>query len=172
MKTIQWVFIVGLLALGGGIVAGKYLFTGENTEQQTLPAISLVDLAGNPHALTEWQGKFLVINFWATWCPPCRQEIPEFIALQEQYADRGVQVIGIALDDRDAVAEYLEVVKIKYPTLIGDSDGIVLSEQLGNNAQTVPFTVIVSPDNQIIFRQRSETSKEEIIKIIMPLIVN
>ena len=90
--------------------------------------INLPDVFGNIHSISEWQGKILIINFWATWCPPCRKEIPEFIALQEQYSAKGLQFIGIAIDDQDSVQEYLVSTKINYPMLIGGVTGIALAQ--------------------------------------------
>ena len=120
--------------------------------------------------MSEWQGKIRVINFWATWCPPCLKEIPEFIALQEQYATKGLQFIGIAIDDQDPVGEYLATIKINYPILISGDTGIGLAHQLGNIVDAVPFTVVVNQQGQIIYRHQGEFSKEQILKIIEPLL--
>ena len=128
------------------------------------------DVSGNFHNISEWQGKILVINFWATWCPPCLKEIPEFMALQEQYSDKGLQFIGIAIDDQDSVQEYLLSTKINYPILIGGVTGIALAQQLGNSFDAVPFTLVVNQQGQIIHRQPGEFSREQLMEIIAPLI--
>ena len=170
MKLPGLILIAALLALGGGILARGFLSSTEPTQPTPLPDFSLPDVAGTQHAISEWQGKIRVINFWATWCPPCLKEMPEFIALQEQYADKGLQFIGIAIDDQEPVEKYLASTKVNYPILIGDVTGIALAHQLGNIVDAVPFTVVVNQQGQIIHRQPGEFSKEEIMKIITPLL--
>ncbi|MDD5462290.1 MAG: TlpA disulfide reductase family protein [Methylococcales bacterium] len=172
MKKTGLFIIVALLALGGGIVTKELLSKTAQTSQSPLPEFNLPDVSGNPHSISEWQGKILIINFWATWCTPCRKEIPEFIALQEQYAARGLQFIGIAIDDQDAVKKYLTSIKINYPILIGDVTGISLAHQLGNSIDAVPFTIIVDRQGQIVHRHPGEFSKEQITEIITPLITD
>ncbi len=126
-------------------------------------------MSGDQRNVSEWQGKILVINFWATWCPPCRKEIPEFVALQEQYGDKGLQFVGIAIEDREPVSEYLNTIKINYPILIGGDKGIALAQQLGNIINAVPFTIVVNPQGQVIHRQPGEFSREKVLEIISPL---
>ena len=98
MKTTQIIFIIALLALAAGI--GVRMFNQWQIEQQPmrLPTFSFPDLNGKQQISTQWQGKIIVLNFWATWCPACLKEIPAFIALQAELGEK-VQFIGIALDD-------------------------------------------------------------------------
>ena len=86
----------------------------------TAPEFALRDLAGKSHRLAEWRGKLVLLNFWATWCPPCREEIPLFIDLQRRYAGQGLQIVGISIDDPAAVARYWQDMKINYPLLLAD----------------------------------------------------
>ena len=132
MKPTGLIIIAAVLALGGGILARGFLSPVEQTSPTPLPDFNLPDVSGNQHNISEWQGKIRVINFWATWCPPCLKEIPEFMALQKQYAAKGLQFIGIAIDDQEPVEEYLAATKINYPILIGGVTGIALAHQLGN----------------------------------------
>jgi thiol-disulfide isomerase/thioredoxin len=170
MKKTGLFVIVALLALAGGILTKALLLNTAQTNSAPLPDFNLPDVSGNTHNISKWQGKIRVINFWATWCTPCRKEIPEFIALQEKYADRGLQFIGIAIDDQDSVKKYLASVKINYPMLIGDVAGIGLARQFGNSIDVVPFTIIVDRQGQIIHRHPGEFSKAQITEIITPLI--
>jgi thiol-disulfide isomerase/thioredoxin len=170
MKQTGLIIIVALLALLGGIVAKEYLSRAEQTSPTSLPDFNFPDVSDNLHSISEWQGKILVINFWATWCPPCRKEIPEFMALQEQYSAKGLQFIGIAIDDQDSVQEYLASTKINYPILVGGVTGIALAHQLGNDIDAVPFTLIVNQQGKIIHRQPGEFSREKIMEIITPLL--
>jgi thiol-disulfide isomerase/thioredoxin len=170
MKKTVLIIIVTLLALIGGIMAKEFLSTTEQTSPAPLPDFNLPDVSGKSHSISEWQGKILIINFWATWCPPCLEEIPEFIALQEQYSSKGLQFIGIAIDDQDSVEEYLASIKINYPMLIGSITGIALAHQLGNSVDTVPFTLVVDRQGQIIYRHPGVFSREQITEIITPLL--
>jgi len=170
MKPAALIIVVALLAVGGGIGVRGFLSTGEQTSPTNLPDFNLPDVSGNQRNISEWQGKIRVINFWATWCAPCREEIPEFIALQEQYAANGLQFIGIAIDDQEPVEEYLKSNKINYPILIGGVSGIALAHQLGNSIDAVPFTLVVNQQGQIIHRHPGEFSSAQIMAKITPLL--
>ena len=170
MKPTGIIIIAALIALGGGIAAQRFLPSLEKTSATTLPDFNLPDLSGNQHNISEWRGKILIINFWATWCPPCRKEIPEFIALQEQYSAKGVQFIGVALEEQKPVAEYASSAHINYPILIGEYDGITLANQLGNSVGAIPYTIVVNQQGQIIHRHPGEFSKTQILEIINPLL--
>jgi len=164
------IFFVSALALVGGIfVQNLPVKNGINTAIPALK-INLPDSAGKQRSISEWQGKIQIINFWATWCPPCLKEIPEFIKLQAEYQDKNVQFIGIAIEDQAAVEQYLKTTQVNYPMLIAGDEGISLSQQLGNIVNAVPFTLIVNQQGQIIHRQPGELSNEKIIEIITPLL--
>jgi len=125
---------------------------------------------GSPLKLLEFKNRPLVINFWATWCGPCLKEIPEFIELQNRYADKGLQFIGIAVDRPEAVATYLNSININYPILVGDMPAISIAHELGNHIDAVPFTVIVNQQGQIIHQHAGEFSKEQLLEVIKPLL--
>ncbi|MDO9142540.1 MAG: TlpA disulfide reductase family protein, partial [Methylobacter sp.] len=103
MKQTALIILAALIALALGISVRQLSLNADNNEPSPLPEFSLPDLIGHQRSISEWRGKVLVINFWATWCPPCRKEIPDFIALQQRYNDQGVQFIGIALEDQKPV---------------------------------------------------------------------
>lgn len=132
-----------------------------------LPTFSFSDTDEKTHSISEWQGKTLVINFWATWCQPCLKEIPEFVQLQTQFAKQNVQFIGIAIDELPAVTRYKNTVNMNYPVLIANEwDGFNLAQQLGNSANTVPFTVVVNPEGKIIYRHAGAVKKEDLIAVM------
>lgn len=170
MKQTGLIIVAAIFALILGITARYFSSPVENTAPSTLPGFNLPDLSGHQHNISEWRGKVLVINFWATWCPPCLKEIPDFVALQEYYADQAVQFIGIALESKEQVVKYAAENKINYPILLSGDNGITLAQQLGNNAGVVPFTLIVNRQGQIIHRHPGEFSKEQIQDVIKPLL--
>ena len=113
-----------------------------------LPNLTLPDVGGQPRSLSEWKGHPLLINFWATWCGPCRREIPFLKSLRQEHASQGLEVVGVALDFRDAVAAYARSNGIDYPLLIADQDGMV-TQAFGLRA-VLPSTVFVDRDGRIV----------------------
>lgn len=172
MKINLIIGLVAALALAAGVFlqSGSY-FVGQTEAVSPALDFSFPDTDGQQQSITQWQGKILVINFWATWCPPCLKEIPEFIQLQQAYQDSNVQFVGIAIEDRQPVVEYMQRVNINYPILIAGDAGSTLSQQLGNIISAVPFTVIVNQQGQIIHRQPGELSKEQFLAIVQPLLL-
>jgi thiol-disulfide isomerase/thioredoxin len=111
---------------------------------QTLP-----DAAGATHALAQWKGKVLLVNFWAPWCAPCVQEMPELSALQREQAGKNLQIIGIGIDSPANIAEFAGKFKIAYPLYVAGMDGSELSRQFGNTAGGLPYTVLIGADGQL-----------------------
>jgi len=173
--------IIGALALFFvGAIGGNFLVKSikqpPEPSQETqsligspLPEFSLVALDGVRENIKQWQGKVQIINFWATWCPPCKREIPVLIELQTEYAARGLQVIGIALDKREPVSEFADEAGINYPILLGSS-AVEISEQLGNDMGILPYTVIVDQVGNISYVKYGEADRitlEEKIKLLL-----
>ncbi len=164
------IIFVAIIALGAGLLSHRLTAQTQTTADSTkLPDITLPDLTGTERKLSEWQGKIVILNFWATWCSPCRKEIPEFIKLQTEFEEKGLQFVGMAVEELEPVKEYSKSVGINYPTLIGQVSGINLSIPLGNMISTVPFTVIFDQQGNIVHRQLGELSREKILEVITPL---
>jgi thiol-disulfide isomerase/thioredoxin len=115
-----------------------------------LPGFSLKDLQGKSTPIAAWTGKSLVINFWATWCAPCRREIPLLQGLSTEWADRGVQVIGIAVDHPQEVSAFARQLKIGYPLLIGEQDALDVAASLGFDSPVFPFTVFTDRRGEVV----------------------
>jgi thiol-disulfide isomerase/thioredoxin len=170
MKQTCLIIIAAIIALGLGITARHYFPVTQKISPSVLPEFNLSDIEGHQHNISEWRGKILVINFWASWCIPCRKEIPDFIALQERYAAQGLQFVGIALESKEDAAAFVATTNINYPILVGGDQGIVLAQQLGNPANIVPYTLIVDRQGKIIHQHPGEFSKEQIVGVIGPLL--
>lgn len=106
-------------------------------------ALTLPDAEGVPQAIAQWKGRILVLNYWATWCPPCREEMPAFSRLHEKYSANGVQFIGISIDSPSKVKQFSAETPVAYPLLISNLDIMQTLADFGNVAQGLPFTVII-----------------------------
>ena len=115
-----------------------------------LPQFSLQDRAGKTTPIAAFAGKSLIINFWATWCAPCRSEIPLLETLNDEWAGRGVSVVGIAVDHRDQVLEFADRLKIGYPLLIGEQDALDAAAALGVETPVFPFTVFTDRRGEVV----------------------
>lgn len=165
-KNTLLIIAIGLIMLAGGIAVQKAVSVLNASKYITLTDFSLPDNTGKNHAISEWQHKIRVINFWATWCPPCREELPTLVDLQKQYADKNVQIIGIAIDDAEPVAKFLSSLPVNYPMLVAGQAGIELAYSLGNFASAIPYTLIVDKENKVVFQHSGEISKEQLKKAI------
>jgi thiol-disulfide isomerase/thioredoxin len=120
------------------------------TIPENLPEFALGDRAGKSTPISTWRGKSLIINFWATWCAPCRREIPLLESLSRDWQGRNVQVVGVAVDYRDKVLAYADDLKIPYPILIGEQDALDAATALGVESPVFPFTVFTDRRGQIV----------------------
>ena len=154
-----------IIALLLGLFSHQYL-SAETDTAHPLDKITLPDLSDTPRSLADWAGKKRVINFWATWCPPCRKEIPALIALQNNSTTNNVQVISIAIEDKQSVQFFLKDYPINFPVLIAGDDGITLSTKMGNRANAVPFTVFIDEDGVIQKTHAGEISLLELQELI------
>ena len=155
----------GIAAAAAGVVVGPVFFRSDQAGEALLAA-SLVDLTGKRRKLTEWQGGILVCNFWATWCAPCREEIPLLMAVRREYGPIGVEIIGIALDSAAKVGEFTRTFEISYPILLAESDGLDLMRGLGNSSGGLPYTVVVDRRGAIATRKLGALKHGELDAIL------
>lgn len=133
-------------------------------------ATQLPDLAGRPQVMQQWLGKVVVVNFWAPWCPPCRREIPGFIALQDQLGARGLQMVGIALDEPDKVQAYSDEAGINYPLLLGGASAVALSQASGNRLGGLPYSVVFDRKGNAVASLVGEVSQARLEALVKPLL--
>ena len=165
-----------LIGLGAGWWVGQVWYgTDPSTDNASTIADQFVDgnfsdLDGKPHRLSEWRGKPIVLNFWATWCPPCRDEIPLFVDLQRRY-DTRVQFIGLALEEPEPVAAFVQKYGVNYPVLVAPgADGFALMDRYGNSRNALPFTVILNADGRVVERRAGAYRQDHLESTLRALI--
>ena len=126
------------------------------------PDFSLPDLEGTQHAISEWDGKVVLVNFWATWCPPCREEMPAFISLKETYGEQGFEIIGVAIDELGAIADFADTLGVNYPVLHGQADASAVTRQYGNKIGALPYSVLLDRDGIVRFTRAGGLSKRKL----------
>lgn len=149
--TLRQQRILFICAFAAGLIISLFVYFRFNAQPQPaqdytpLLAMPLSQLKGPSKPLNAWKGKVLVINFWATWCAPCKKEIPELIKLRQEWANRNVEFIGIAVDFQKDVQEFVDRTPIPYPILLAPDEGAQLMQGLGNTQSVLPFTIILDP---------------------------
>ena len=146
-KRLQAGVFLVVAAVAGS--AGFY-FSRPNLTSQALDGASerlmltpLADLDGKVQTLSQWRGRVLVVNFWATWCTPCREEIPALMRVQNKYAPKNLKLVGIGIDNVAKITDYAIEMNIDYDLLIGGMETLAVSKNLGNRAEVLPFTVVL-----------------------------
>jgi thiol-disulfide isomerase/thioredoxin len=180
IRTIAIVVAV-VLVLGGGFLLARQVWQSEHRrgpvhslDTAALPAkmidFTLPDLNGKPRHLSEWKGKFLIVNFWATWCPPCRHEIPLFIDAQKEYGKRGLQIIGVAVDKTKDVKNFRDFNFIDYPIVTGQEDAMDIMAQYGDRIGSLPYSVLIDPQGRVIGRKVGAYNKQELHALLDSLL--
>jgi len=149
-KTLLLILIAAI-GLAAGLYARHHTGGAANSpETQALNKLlsqSLPDANGHPTDLSAWKGKPLVVNFWATWCGPCVEEMPELTALQQEIAP--VQILGIGVDSQENIAKFAEKYQIRYPLFVAGTGATDLLRQFGNQAGGLPFTALVDKEGNV-----------------------
>jgi thiol-disulfide isomerase/thioredoxin len=128
---------------------------------EQLPPFTINNLQGKPTTAAAWPGKSLIMNFWATWCAPCQREVPLLKALSTEWAGRGIEVVGVAVDHVDKVQGFAEQFKIGYPLLVGEQDALDLASQLGLTSPVFPFTVFTDHRGRVVALFIGELHREQ-----------
>lgn len=131
------------------------------TIPDTLPDFTLADIEGQPRSIRSWTGKSMIVNFWATWCAPCRREIPLLRKIQAEHGAEGFQIVGVAVDFREDVLKYAKEIGIDYPVLIGEQDGLEAVNKFGQGSLGFPFTVFTDNQQRIVMFHLGEIHAEQ-----------
>ncbi|MCX7164758.1 MAG: TlpA disulfide reductase family protein [Rhodocyclales bacterium] len=173
-RSRVWLMLGGLTLLAA-TVGYRLGVLEKNTETPTaapVPAIFdliLMDLKGQPQGLGQWRGKLLIVNYWATWCHPCREEMPGFSRLQEKYLDKGVQFVGISIDNVDKIVEFQKITPVSYPLLIGDMNVMENSAALGNARQALPFTAVFDREGRLFSTKLGRLAEADLERQLIDL---
>ena len=147
------------------VLAMLYCLSGTpvSAQQDDLrrPDFTLPDLAGKPRSISEWDGKALIINFWATWCIPCKREIPLFNEIDADYDDADVQILGIAIDTAENVSKYLQTTKMSYTTLAEEDQGQQVAALFSSDPLVLPFTIFLDHQGRVFWMQVEEIHREQ-----------
>lgn len=146
------------------------IFSVAEDAAHRLMLVSLPDLGGKAQAFSQWRGKVLVVNFWATWCAPCRAEIPELMRVQRNHESNGVQVVGIAIDNAAKVIDYAEEIGIDYVLLLGSGEVLGIAKELGNRAGVLPFTVILDRSGKVVHAYAGALTEVALSRVLVPLL--
>lgn len=180
-KNTLYLTIVGALFLAAGIYFGAMHDTSNappNSAQSTsvpqntrlLMAQTLPDAMGKMQDLSQWKGKHLIVNFWATWCPPCVEEMPELNKLQQDMASRNIQVLGLGIDSPEKIKEFSIKHHISYPLYIAGMNGAELSRMMGNDTGGLPYTLLISADGEVKKKYLGKLKMEELRADIQALL--
>jgi thiol-disulfide isomerase/thioredoxin len=167
-KALAYAGVAFAAGVAGAVLGPLYL-------QKTTGAAGLLgtvfpDLQGQARRLLDWNGKVAVVNFWATWCEPCREEIPLLIEVSGKYATAGVEVVGIALDTVAKIQEYAANYRISYPLLVGDARALDLIRDLGNKAGALPYTVVLDRRGVVASRRLGAYKPGELDQVLASIL--
>ncbi|MFM1879871.1 MAG: Thiol-disulfide isomerase and thioredoxin [Pseudomonadota bacterium] len=155
--------MIGALASGVGIGLWRMAPTPV-AQVQWLYDLSFPDTEGRPVALSTYRGSYTLVNFWATWCPPCIEEMPELSTFHDKWSSKGINVLGLAVDSPSNVREFLEDKRFSYPLLITGAAGTELARRLGSSIDALPYTALVDPEGRVVQQKMGRIYEEELMK--------
>jgi thiol-disulfide isomerase/thioredoxin len=176
-RAIALIAVVAVLSAGAG--AGYHWWSSSVAAEREAAARAVsdrvfaarfTDLQNGTPTLERWRGQVLVVNFWATWCAPCREEIPVFVRLQDRHGPRGLQFVGVAFDQPDKVAEFAREFRINYPLVLGGIDTMELMREAGNRAGVLPYTLVIDRQGKVVSREPGGLKETKLESLIGPLL--
>jgi len=198
MRSVTWTWVIVMLAGALGLAAGAGYHYWRQVEAraqqhqqqkvaaarardegpgpgdmigQPAPAFTLPDLDGTRRSLAEFEGKGVVlVNFWATWCPPCLREVPTLVHLDRQFRARGLHIVGVALDDADRVREFATEQGIDYTLLTGSRAAFEIARRFGDRRGTLPYSVVIGPGGRIRATHMGALTPDKATALVRPLL--
>lgn len=153
-KTYIAAVLIIFVSLAGAYSVRKYNQRDPvfdlNQPGKIAPGFSLPNISGGQLKLEDYKGQLVLLNFWASWCPPCRAEIPGFIKVQNKYKDKPFTFVGVAIEDKEAVSQYSKEIGINYPVSYGVEASHDLASRYGNPDGALPYSILISPEQKII----------------------
>ena len=168
-RQILTLLAVAAAAAASGALVGA-LGLQFNSGAADLLAKSFSDLDGRLHRLREWRGRIVLCNFWATWCAPCREEVPLLVAAKQQFGIRGFEIAGIGIDNAANLAQFAKSYQINYPVLVGDAASTELMRRLGNSPGALPFTLILNRRQTVVYRKLGALTREDLRRELAGLV--
>jgi thiol-disulfide isomerase/thioredoxin len=167
MNRRQWISIIGisLVALAAGVLTSQWIYRAGLADDPAIKAFFANPWQtpdGKSVDTKEWRGKVLVVNFWASWCPPCVEEMPTLDKLQAEFKTQNVLFIGIGIDSPSNIRQFLEKTPVSYPIVIGGLEGSNISKQMGNAQGALPYTVIINTQGKATSSKLGKISEEEL----------
>jgi thiol-disulfide isomerase/thioredoxin len=173
LKRITAYGLLALVALGSGLALSIYRAPATPPERASadatdvaLPDYPLEDLLGKTRYLREWSGRHLLVNFWATWCAPCREEIPVLQRARERYRGHGFEVVGVAFDEREPVKAFRDELAIQYPLLLALGDSFSLLGASGNTVGGLPHSALLDSDGKVLASHTGALSQAQLDELI------
>jgi thiol-disulfide isomerase/thioredoxin len=160
---------VGLAAAVAGGVAGSLALQSRSGAAELLAA-RFSDLDGKPRRLLDWKGRGLLCNFWATWCAPCREEVPLLVAARRSLPKDGPEIVGIGIDSAEKIREFAAIFKIDYPLLVGDASALSVLRSLGNRGGGLPYTVALDRHGALVERRVGALTEAELRQVLARLV--
>ena len=172
MRNLVAAIAVAAIAIAAGIGAYRTLATDspQDAAVAEVQRLSLPDATGTVQDFGQWKGKVLVLNFWATWCEPCREEIPALVRTQTKFAANGVQIVGIGIDSPTKIRDFAKEYQINYPLTVGGLDQIDLSRRLGNKIGGLPYTLVFDRSGRMVKSKLGGISEAELDALLRPLL--
>jgi thiol-disulfide isomerase/thioredoxin len=171
LQRRDWLILGGVAAgaaIAGGVTGALVLQAQSGAA--ALLSTTFLDLSDRPRRVADWPARAVLCNFWATWCAPCREELPLLESAHRDHAAIGLQLVGIAIDTAANIREYLKVVKVSFPILVGEATAIGLMRSLGNSSGALPFTAALDRSGQVRGRKLGAYTAAELHREIAGLL--
>lgn len=165
--------ILGLIIIVLAVAAGVFIYWQAGEDAPMRPDFTLADLNGQPRSISDFDGQVVVLNFWASWCKPCRDEVPMLIDAQNEFGDQGLQIIGLAVDTPEAAGAFAKEYDINYPVLANPTEGARIQDRYtgkGTPAGVLPYTAIIDRQGRVVSHMAGALNHARLAAIVQPLL--